>query len=207
MAITYPLTLPTSGITSAKLRQRNATVQSQSPLTYSQEVYSFPGQAWALDVQLYRMERAEALNWVGFLSSLKGQLGTFEIGDPSAANGPEGEGGGTPLVNGASQTGNTLAIDGASASQTGWLKRGDVFEVTISSKKYLHMVMADADTNGSGQVTMDIWPDLRASPADNAAIVLTAPKGTFRLATNTQEWDIDQFTTYEMAFSAVEAIP
>lgn len=112
--------------------------------------------------------------------------------------------GGTPLVNGANQflldaavttallsaNTQTLAIDGASNSITGWAKAGDVFTIanvfavnpkTRQSTGRLQefVVTADANSNGSGQVTLSISPQIistgkyqnvSAGPADNAAI-------------------------------------
>lgn len=112
--------------------------------------------------------------------------------------------GGTPLVNGGSQfllsaavttallsaNAQTLAIDGASNSITGWAKAGDIFTIanvyavnpkTKQSTGRLQefVVTADANSNGSGQVSLTISPQMittgpyqnvNAGPADNAAI-------------------------------------
>ena len=108
--------------------------------------------------------------------------------------------GGTPLVNGGSQTSTytdvkdtnqqTLNIDGATNSVTGWAKQGDVFTiagvfavnpVTKETQAFLQqfVVKADANSNGSGAVALTISPAIitsgayqtvSAAPADNAAI-------------------------------------
>jgi hypothetical protein len=36
---------------------------------------------------------------------------------------------GTPVVNGASQSGSSLVVDGAATSQTGWLLAGDYIQL------------------------------------------------------------------------------
>lgn len=99
---------------------------------------------------------------------------------------------GTPLVNGASQTGANLVTDGWTASQTGILKQGDVFTIAgvyhvnpISkvSTGVLQQFVATADCNsdGVGNSTVPISPSIvtsgpyqtvSGSPADNAAITV-----------------------------------
>jgi hypothetical protein len=106
--------------------------------------------------------------------------------------------GGTPLVNGAGQHSNatpqansqSLIIDGASNSITGWVKAGEVITIagvfaingnTKQAYTYLKpfVVTADATSSGAGAVTLTISPaivtsgpyqNVSAVPADNAAI-------------------------------------
>jgi hypothetical protein len=111
-----------------------------------------------------------------------------------------------PLVNGASQTGSTLVIDGASPSVTGWLLAGDYIQLGSGASATLHKVLTDVNTDASGNAVLDIWPSLRASPADNAVVTLTSPRGRFRLATNMQNWSINESSVYGLSFDAVEAI-
>ena len=70
---------------------------------------------------------------------------------------------GTPLVNGASQTGGTLAIDGLTSAP----QAGDVFKV--AGIDLVYTVTSDA-TVTSGGTTLNINPNLASSPADNAVI-------------------------------------
>lgn len=206
MAITYPLTLPShTGIRNITLRAVNTVGLTQSPFTYAQQAVAHSGQRWEVDVTLPAMNRADAEQWVAFLISLRGQLGTFTLGDPVGAS-PRGSAGGTPLVNGASQIGGTLAIDGCTASQTGWLKAGDYIQLGTAGSATLHKVLADVDSNGSGQVSVDIWPYIRTAPSDNASVTLTNTVGRFRLASNTQNWSIRETALYGITFGGVEAI-
>ncbi len=86
---------------------------------------------------------------------------------------PLGSTGGTPLVNGASQTGTTINIDGATASQTPWIKGGDV--VTFAGLTLVYEITADANSDGSGLVVLPISPAIFSggSPANNAAVTVT----------------------------------
>lgn len=133
--------------------------------------------------------------------------------------------GGTPLVAGANQgtinsgaTDNpraattTLAIDGASNSVTGWAKKGDVITIAgvfsvnpetkqSTGKLQQFVVTADADSSGTGTVSLVISPaiiaggayqNVSARPADNAAVsVVTGTAGaTYR---NNIAWHPDAF--------------
>lgn len=88
-----------------------------------------------------------------------------------------GAGGGTPLVNGASQTGSSLVTDGWPASTT-VLKAGDV--IRVAGVNQVLSLTADAVSNGSGQATLAINPPLysSASPGDNAVITTNATPGS-----------------------------
>ena len=110
------------------------------------------------------------------------------------------------MVNGASQTGGTLNIDGCTASQTGWLKAGDYIQLGTAGTATLHKVLADADSNGSGEVSLDIWPYIRTAPSDNASVVVTNTVGRFRLASNQQNWSIRETSAYGITFGGVGAI-
>jgi len=206
MAITYPLTLPShTGIQNITLRAVNTVGMSMSPFTYQQQAVAHAGQRWEVDVTLPSMNRADAEQWVAFLVSLRGRFGTFTLGDPVGAS-PRGSAGGTPLVNGASQIGGTLNIDGCTASQTGWLKAGDYIQLGTAGSATLHKVLADVDSNGSGQVAVDIWPYIRTAPSDNATVVVTNTIGRFRLASDEQNWSIRETALYGITFGGVEAI-
>lgn len=70
---------------------------------------------------------------------------------------------GTVLVNGAGQTGSSLAVDGLTDNP----KVGDTF--TISGVQKVYTVLTTA-TVTSGGATLSISPALASSPADNAAV-------------------------------------
>lgn len=209
MAITYPLSLPTvSGIRSIVLRTKNSVGISQSPFTFKQQVVSYGGQYWEADIELPVMSRDEAEEWVSFLVQLKGFEGTFLLGDPSGAT-PRGSASsapGTPVVNGASQTGGSLSIDGLPASATGYLKAGDYIQLGGGSGATLHKVLKDVDSNTSGEATLDVYPSIRTAPSDNASVIVSNAKGVFRLSSNDTQWSINEITHYGITFGAQEAV-
>jgi len=204
MAISYPLSLPTSiGIAQIELRATNAVAISRSPFTFQSQVHAYAGQSWQADVTLPSVRRDLAEDWVAWLISLKGQLGTFYLGDPNAAT-PRGSArdADTILVNGAVSSGNTISIDSAPASQTDYLKAGDYLQVGTQ----LFKVLKSVDTNVSGEATVDVWPDVRTSISDGAAVTVQNTKGLFRLSSNEQTFSINEASFYGITFGAVEAI-
>lgn len=205
MPITYPISLPTNkGLAKIRLSASTVVGVSQSPFTAAQQVYRYTGQYWEADVTLPPMKRADAEYWISFLLKLDGAFGTFLMGDPNGAT-ARGIATGTPLVNGASQTGNELLTDGWTANQTGILKAGDYIQLGSAASSRLHKVLEDVNSNASGQATLTLFPALRSSPSDNAAITVSNPRGVFRLTT-VPSWDIDEATFYGMTFGAREAL-
>lgn len=106
---------------------------------------------------------------------------------------------GTPLVNGATQTGSTLATDGWTNSTTGILKKGDVFTidgvfgvnpVTGQSTGKLQQFVVTADVNSgasTGPANVPISPPIittgakktvTASPANDAPITVLGTGAT-----------------------------
>ncbi len=206
MTISYPLSLPSAtGRARMKLRARNVVSVSESPFTGQQQIQQHTGQWWETEVALRPMKREDAEAWVAFLLSLFGPVGTFLMGDPAGVT-ARGIATGTPLVNGASQTGNSLITDGWTISTTGILKAGDYLQLGTGTTTRLYKVMQDVNSDGTGNATLDIWPRLRESPADNAAIMVSNCVGAFRLDHPETDIDIDTAMIYGLSFRAREAI-
>lgn len=206
MAITYPLSLPTaSGIMRVRFAANDVVGVVQSPFTASQQVYRYTGQFWEADITLPPMKRADAEYWISFLLKLNGPFGTFLLGDPNGAT-ARGVATGTPLVNGGSQTGNELVTDGWTTSTTGILKAGDYIQLGSGATSRLYKVLDDVNSDGSGNATLTLWPDLRSAPSDNAAITVANPKGVFRMTSTQTSWDINEATIYGLTFGAREAL-
>lgn len=201
MAISYPLSLPSTDIAQVRLVANSMVGISQSPFTAVQQVYKYTGQYWEADISLPPMKRAVAEYWISFLLKLNGSYGTFLLGDPNGAT-PRGVATGTPLVKGANQTGSDLITDGWTTSTTGILKAGDYIQIG----NYLHKVLDDVNSDSSGNATLTLFPDLRTSPADNATITVNSAKGLFRLSSGQTSWDINEASIYGITFAAREAL-
>lgn len=206
MAISYPLSLPNvTSFQSARMTARSVVGVTKSPFTGAQQVQKHQGQWWEFDCKLHPMIRVEAEKWISFIISLNGMQGTFLLGDPLGAT-ARGVASGTPLVKGGSQTGNSLITDGWTTSQTGILKAGDYFQLGTGASSKLYKVLADANSNGSGDATFDIWPSINTAVADDLALTVSSAKGLFRLSSNEMGFDLKLAQQYGIAFSAIEVI-
>ncbi len=202
MAISYPLNMPSSPeFRNIRISAVNTVSESRSPFSGVSQTQAHTGSWWEFDVELPPMTRANAEAWLAFLVSLKGLTGTFYIGDPDGET-ARGIATGTPLVNGADQTGGTLITDGWTASQTGILKAGDYIQIG----DYMYKILQDADSDGSGNATFDIWPNLRSSPANDAAITVSSCVTRCRLVSNITGWSANDLRHYGISFVCREAL-
>lgn len=194
MALSYPLATPTSiGIESIELRAVNAVATSQSPFTYKQQIISHGGQKWEASVNIPSVHRDKAAQWKALLVGLKGQTGTFLLGDPDYAT-PQGTVSSCTLTGSAGDETVTVVM-------TGTLLAGDYIQLRSGSAAKLHQVLLDQDGDGS----LEIWPALRSNYTGET-VIFNAPKGVFRLATNISSWSINNASTYGISFEAVEAL-
>jgi hypothetical protein len=105
--------------------------------------------------------------WRSFVVQARGQANDFQVPvDPTAQSAVVA----TPLINGAGQTGRSLASDGWPVSST-VLQAGQF--ITINNQ--LLQLTANVVSNASGQATLSFEPPIRVSPADNAAIEFRNP--------------------------------
>ena len=194
MAISYPLSTPTSiGIEKVELRAVNAVLTSQSPFTYKQQVIAHTGQRWEASVSIPPVRRDKAAEWKAMLVALKGQTGTFLLGDPDYAT-PRG------TVSSCSVSGSE-GDETVTVSMSGSLLAGDYIQLGNNSSSKLHQVLVDQTGSGS----LEIWPSLRDDYSSSNA-VFTNPRGVFRLKSNISSWSIDNASFYGISFEAIENI-
>ena len=150
----YPLTFPTvSGVTTQRFSLVRTVAVSTSPFTGQDQIVQHEGEYWTTQIQFPPMLKAKAAVVIAFLLQLRGRRGTFKIGDQDRKT-IQGVATGTIRVNGASQTGNQVALDGFANSTSNVFKAGDY--ITIGS--YLYMVTEDVTSNGSGEANVKIEP-------------------------------------------------
>lgn len=205
MPITYPITFPSDCIRAVTIRARNVVGMSASPFTNQQQVYKHPGQWWEMEVSLPPLKRADAEEISAFLISLNGRYGTFLLGDPANTS-PRGIATGTPVVYGASQTGDELITNGWSTSITGILKAGDWIQLGTASATRLHKVLEDVNSDGSGVASIPIWPDLRSSPSNGSQVAINNTKGQWRLSANDVSYTIETGSFYGITFACAESL-
>jgi len=202
MALSYPLAMPsTPQFRSVQFRAKSAVGVSRSPFTYSAQVTAHQGEMWEVDVELPPMTRAQAEAWIAFIIGLNGFEGSFLLGDPAGTS-PQGDWSGTQVVNGGSQTGKTLVVRGLDAFAT--VTAGDWLQLGSGSSSTLHKLVQNATADSGGEATLEIWPRLRSSPVDGAAITVNDAKGLFRLSDNTRAWGVEIAQVYGVSFSAME---
>ncbi len=208
MAITFPLSLPSNtNFATATIRRMPIVGLTASPYTGSQQAVVYPGQWWEMDLVLPILTAAESASWEAFLGKLNGREGTFLLGDQGrpTARGSCASAPGTPVVNGshAAQAQN-LSISGAPNSATNYIREGDYIQIGTGSASRLHQALEDGSTNGSGQVTIAVWPRIRTTLSNGTAITFSSPKGVFRLMENSI--GIEKSPGFsQISFSAMEA--
>lgn len=205
MAITYPLSLPAGGFARIRLAASSVVGESASPFTQEQQVYVHQGQWWEAEVSLPPVPRDKAEDWIAFLLALNGKQGTFLMGDP-AGSVPRGVATGAPVVDGAAQSGQTLATRGWTVSVTNIMKAGDWLQLGSGASTRLHKLLAAGNSDGTGKVSVDIWPRLRAAPADGATITVVGARGLWRLSSNRRDWDISDAVKFGITFACREAL-
>ena len=196
MAINYdiPFALPTvTGVRSIELQATNAVAVSRSPFTFASQVHAYSGQMWSASLTLPPMKLAEARKWTAWLTALRGQYGSFLLGDTSC---PQISGTATLAFIDGSAGDNTVTV-----TMTGTILAGDMIQIGTGANATLHKVLVDQSGNGS----LEIWPALRRDWLA-ANLTLTNAQGVFRLASNDVAWSVDEASIYGISFSAVEKI-
>ena len=166
MTTELPLTL----VRRVSRRLAAARAITSSPFSGTQQVQDWGGRWWEYEIEFAVTQGASARRLSVFLDALAGGVGTFLLRDPSIQN-PSGLG--TPLVNGAGQTGTSLVTDGWSA--TG-LRAGDFFTLGTGAFTRLHRVTADVAPSG-GAATVQLFDSAvlsnEASTGSGGAITVT----------------------------------
>ena len=195
MAITYPINTPDSiGIGTIKITPLNSVATTKSPFSMTTQTFSWSGQQWVAEVSIPTVKRDLAAPWKAFLTALKGQTGTFLLGDPDYAT-PIGTA--TTMSVSGNNRGDVVVID----SIDGTLKAGDYFQLGAGASARLHTVLEDVDGTG----TYNIWPNLKDDYSSETAI-LDSPKGVFRLTENGVPWDIASNSFYSIQFNCEEVL-
>lgn len=82
---------------------------------------------------------------------------------------------GTPLVNGSTPPGSTIAIDGLVPNYQ--FKAGQPIAVVLASGiGYIHRITTAVVANTSGQATVSVFPLTRATFADNSVVEVEHPR-------------------------------
>lgn len=208
---TYPLESPAAfGLASVQWERATNSARALAPWTFQRIVQIYDGRMWRGTLEVAPLDRADGRRLAGWITALDGVAGSFLFGDPESAA-PLGLAGampGAPVVDGAAQTGRTLAIRGAPPDLTGYLLRGDCLQLGSGAGAQLYRIADDADTDGAGETVLDIWPQLRSSPGDGDPVVLLNPEGVFALAGPVDGWQVRPPAIYSgVALQIEEVVP
>lgn len=174
----------------------------ESPLSGTFQTVDRGGLHWALTYTWTELRGADRAEMMGLVAALRSQANRVRVkvhDNPKA-----GAYGGTPLVDGASQTGSSILLKGA-GTVTDWIKRGDYISFDVNGEHELKMCTSDATSSG-GAVTVNFEPRLRFSPSNNAAVfvedgVLAKPQGVFMLGNSETGWSSRPATDGRTAMS------
>jgi len=177
------------------------TTRFVSPFTGFVQTLDRGGERWLMTLSFQNLTGDDRAVITAFGTRLNGSQHRFTLKNHGANN--RGAFGGTPLVAGADQLGASINIDGATSSVTNWIRAGDFFAVNGELKQ----CVSDADSDGSGNVTIEFRPRLRSAPADNAAITTADATGTFLLADNAFQWTNSGGPISNLTLQALEDVP
>lgn len=208
-AATFPLPLPEmpQGFAKITIGFESKVGVSRSPYTSSSQVFEWPGEYLTASVELQPMPAPVARAWVALLAALRGQSGTFLLGDTSQIS-PQGSGAGSPLALNTTPGGSkTFATKGWPLNAVNVLRAGDWLQVGTGLTQRLYMNLFDASADAGGGTILNLFPRVRPEGiANNTPIVLQSPQGVFRLTSNSQKFSVDSAMTYGISFDAMEAI-
>lgn len=175
------------------------TQKFESPLNRTTQTLELPGARWFASFTYDNLRETDLRVLTAFLTQLRGMGGRFYLWDMSRPK-PRGVATGAPVVNGASQTGSSLATSGWTANVTGILKAGDY----VGFNGELRMVVADANSDGTGLATLSLDAPMRASPANGAAITTTKPTCKMMLTDDTARWNVVPGVVGTVSISCIE---
>lgn len=208
MSGTFPSTQGLRGLNFSNSQANSITTS----ISGRRQVKSQGAQLFSFTAQTPPMTTAEYKEVMGFFAAQEGQFGSFQIVLPNIST-PAGSVTGNVLnVNGAQTAGDkTITVDGGVINQTGYLKKGDVVRFTakggtpqIGSKVYI--LTADADTNGSGQATLNIEPGLIEAIADDTDVETNDVQFTVYKSSPETEFQTGVSDFTQLEFECAEAI-
>lgn len=76
----YPLTFPSYPFPKrVRVRKQYAQAMTQSPTTFTQQIYKHPGKRFVIEVTIQKCTSSEAEIWTAFFDGLEGMEGTFAL--------------------------------------------------------------------------------------------------------------------------------
>lgn len=209
MPVSYPASMPTSGLTSLSWTNATSSTITKSPFSFQSQAQSYGGAIRYASITVENLNRGQAEDWVAFLDSLNGTMGTFLFGDPMATV-PMGVGGGSPTVRSINNaTRDSITVTTSLTSNTNnWLRRGDWIQIGTGLDARLYKVLNQVNITGSTGASnvINIWPSYRRTPVVGEAVIITNPRGLFRRSSGTYSYTEDNGCKYGLSFDCEEVI-
>ncbi len=128
-----------------------------------------PGTRWAWDAEMPPMEYVESLAWDDLLT--EDDTVIMDILQPGLAVGTPG----TPLVNGAAQSGRTLNLKGLTPGYV--FRKGQWLSViNTGGQRFAYKSSAAATADGTGNIAIPLRTMIRVLLANNAVAEIAEPK-------------------------------
>ncbi|HBC9089262.1 TPA: hypothetical protein KE767_004271 [Citrobacter koseri] len=159
-------------------RPESNTKTFRSPFNGASQTVRFPGTRWVCSLTFNNLSDEKSRRIDSLVAELDGEYGRVKIRDWGRSGRTPA---GSPLVDGANQTGTELHSKGWTAGMV-VLRQGDY--ITVNDE--LKMVTADVSSASNGTALIPFAPMLRSSPPANAVIEVASPYGIFKLKDNQQ---------------------
>lgn len=154
---------------------QSAVGRSESPFTLTRQTYDYGSSRLRAIVSIPPMTRSKANDWLAFFAKIRG--GEFYLGDSSRADVTTSE---TPRVKTQASSGSTLSTELWTPSTSNLLAPGDWFDVVASNgKKCLFQCLEAVASDGSGEATISIFPNVRTTIAAATSLNFASPQGVF----------------------------
>jgi hypothetical protein len=126
------------------------------------------GSRHALDIEMPAQTYVDAQDWSGIDSEDDTVL--FVIPQPGFDAGAPG----TPLVNGAGQSGSSIILDGLTPHYV--FRRRQWISIVTGGARYAYRVSAETIVASGGTITLPLTTMLRVSPGNNDVVEVAEPK-------------------------------
>ncbi len=201
---TFPLISPvTYGVSTVTWAAFSNDAYAVSPWSLQLIKQIFDGRMWKGTLSISARNDAdrgrELSAWLTSLRRAGTNAGTFLLGDPAATLpiGSAKDTPGSPIVNGASQTGEALNVSGLPVSVTGYLKAGDYIQLGTGITARLKKVLDDVDSDGGGLAAMNLWPPIRTAPVNSSVVVVSGAEGLFVSPSAVSSWQVRSPDVYD----------
>lgn len=182
-----------SAIKSYDLRMNYKIGITESPFTFKQQIQDYDASRWELNITTVPLYGDDALNFRGFLQSLRGRLGMFYFPIPQNlsnhyrfnANEVMGE--------------DHVKLSPLIGSPAHDFIRGTYF----SAQNRLYMALEDYVNNSTD---VNVTPKLRTSIQSGTTAFTQNPIGTFRLSSNDAGYGVDVTEGHSITIACEEAL-